>query len=146
METVWDLVRDQAERTPDEPAAVGVQVHSYRDVTQRAEALAALIRRTVEPGALLALETSSPVSGAIALLAGAQAGCAILPMNLESPPAHRELILDDARPAAVIRALQEAVFTVDRLDMEPAADTAGRDLHDVAYILYTSGSTGRPKE
>ncbi|MBV1855862.1 amino acid adenylation domain-containing protein [Catellatospora tritici] len=145
METVWDLVREQAERTPDEPAAVGVQEYSYRDLAQRAEALAALIRRVAEPGSLLALETSSPVSGAIAFLAGAQAGCAILPMNLESPPAHRQLILDDARPAAVVRAPQEAVFTVDSLGTMPAADTAGRDLHDMAYVMYTSGSTGRPK-
>lgn len=145
METVWDLVRDQGEHTPEAPAAVGAHVHTYRDVTQRVDSLAALIRRTAEPGSLLALETSSPVSGAIALLAGAQAGCAILPMNLESPPAHRELILDDARPAAVIRTPQEAVFTIDRLGTVPTADTAGRDLHDVAYVLYTSGSTGRPK-
>ncbi|MER5950462.1 amino acid adenylation domain-containing protein [Streptomyces sp. NPDC001904] len=145
METIWDLVRAQADRTAEEPAAVGVHVHAYQDVIRQAESLAALIRQTVEPGSLLALETSSPVSGAIALLAGARAGCAILPMNLESPPAHRELILDDARPAAVIRAPQEAEFTVDRLDTMPAADTDGRDLHDVAYVLYTSGSTGRPK-
>jgi len=145
VETVWDLVLEQASRTPDAPAAVGEQEYSYRDIVQRADALAALIRQSVEPGSLLALETSSPVSGALALLAGARAGCAILPVNLDSPPAHRERILADAGPAAVIRAAKEAVFTVGDTGTVTADEGGGRELRDVAYVMYTSGSTGKPK-
>lgn len=146
METIWDLVLEQASRTPDAPAAVGEQEYSYRDVVQRADALAALIRQSAEPGSLLALETASPVSGVLALLAGARAGCAILPVNLDSPPAHRERILTDARPAAMIRAVKEAVFTVgDTGTVVADGDGGGRELRDVAYVMYTSGSTGKPK-
>ncbi|MFH8349514.1 amino acid adenylation domain-containing protein [Streptomyces sp. NPDC018045] len=151
METVWDLVRAQAERTPLAPAAVGERLHTYRDIARQAGELAALIRRTVRPGALLALETPSPVNGAIALLAGAQTACALLPVNLDAPPAHRARVLADARPAALLRAPREGAFTVaehlpttERTGPAPDGDE-GRALHEVAYVMYTSGSTGRPK-
>ncbi|MEV8477588.1 AMP-binding protein [Streptomyces sp. NPDC051173] len=145
MTTVWDLVSEQARRTPDAQAAVGERVHTYRDLVRSVDVLAAALRETVPAGSWLAVETASPVSGAVALLTGARVGCALVPLNLDSPAAHRAFVLEDARPVAVLRSAEEGVFTVEHLDREGAEDPGDRVPGDAAYVMYTSGSSGRPK-
>ncbi|MEU6237478.1 amino acid adenylation domain-containing protein [Kitasatospora sp. NPDC047058] len=145
MTTVWDQVAAQAARAPHATAAVGERSYTYRGLLEHAEALAATLREAAPGGSLVALETTSPVSGAIAVLAGARAGRALVPMNPDSPPGHRDRILADARPAAVLRSAQEAVFTVGSPAGAGAPDAGGIDLHRAAYVMFTSGSTGRPK-
>ncbi|MEU2358486.1 non-ribosomal peptide synthetase [Streptomyces misionensis] len=143
METVWNVVRAQAERTPEAVAARTAWTYTYRDVAALAEELGRRIAAEVRPGSLVALDASNRFNGAVAILAAAAAGCAVLPLDQQSPPARRARVLGDARPALLLRELAEGEFALDRHGLP--APSREPDLDAIAYILYTSGSTGQPK-
>ncbi|GGQ08021.1 hypothetical protein GCM10010266_34140 [Streptomyces griseomycini] len=148
MRTIWDAVNEQAQRDPEATAAVAGQRYSYRELVGHAARLSEVIGRRADRGSLVALDMDSPLSGAVAILAAARAGCPVLPLNRQSPPEHRRRILADARPSLVVRATAECVFEVTEREYVPAvggAPGAGGAPADVAYVLYTSGSTGAPK-
>jgi amino acid adenylation domain-containing protein len=101
--------------------------------------LADRLAAVAPPGTLVSLEADTPLAGVLALLAAARAGCAIMPVNSDSPPLHRERVAADARPTAVIREDADGGLAV-------VPRGPGRtDLTGIAYVQYTSGSTGRPK-
>ncbi|MET8453161.1 AMP-binding protein, partial [Streptomyces sp. NPDC005209] len=131
MRTVWDLAWEQAELAPTATAAHGVRrAYSYREFMARADELASRIRQRVRAGSVLAMEVDGPISGAVCLLAAARAGCTVLPLNRESPPAHRARVWESARPALVVGADGECDFTLTSTDH--AGDDAPADLADVA--------------
>ncbi|WP_260728735.1 amino acid adenylation domain-containing protein [Dactylosporangium roseum] len=130
----------KAEQAPAEVAIRGVRDLRYQEVVERADRLAAQIGKVTDPGAIVALSADGPVAGAIATLACGKSGCAILPLSTDSPPAYRESIVQDARPAVDVRESPDGEFSV-----RPTGHRVARDLRDVAYVMYTSGSTGRPK-
>ena len=96
-----------------------------------------------------------------------EAGAAFVPLYPQDPPARRDLILQRARPAALIalgpprdNVAFRPPFPVIWLDPvagrpldEPPASSAdpaesasaGNLLDAPAYVIYTSGSTGKPK-
>ncbi|RSM89583.1 non-ribosomal peptide synthetase [Kibdelosporangium aridum] len=80
----------------------------------------------------LELPRHNMVQGILGVLA---AGAAYLPIDRDLPPARRELIMADARPAYVLTML-ELRQPVDPAPVQPDA---------AAYVIYTSGSTGAPK-
>ncbi|MFF5957879.1 amino acid adenylation domain-containing protein [Streptomyces luteogriseus] len=146
MKTIRDAFEAQAARTPDAAAVRAVRTYTYRELSARAVALGEEILAHTRPGSLVALDATGPAGGALGILAAAGIGCAVLPLNRESPPAHRERVLANARPSLVLRETSECVFAV-----EPVA-AAGRPvvprepvMADIAYVMYTSGSTGLPK-
>ncbi|MEV4037022.1 AMP-binding protein [Streptomyces umbrinus] len=142
MRTIWDVVHEQAQRDPEATAAMGVHRYSYRELIEHAVGLSEAIGRLATRGSLMALDMDSPLSGAVAILAAARAGCAVLPLNRQSPPEHRKMILADARPSLLVSAAAECEFDVEELEYAADADDP---LRDVAYVIYTSGSTGIPK-
>ncbi|MFF7636233.1 non-ribosomal peptide synthetase [Kitasatospora sp. NPDC008050] len=141
--TVWNVVQAQVERTPEAVAARAAQTYTYRGLAALVADLGERIAAKVRPGSLVALDASNRVSGAVGILAAIAAGCAVLPLDRESPAARRARVLDDARPALLLRELAEAQFALEEsgLPSPPRQPSLG----EVAYILYTSGSTGQPK-
>ncbi|MET8079263.1 amino acid adenylation domain-containing protein [Streptomyces sp. NPDC005303] len=145
--TVWDTVLVQARRTPE-----AVAVHAdgrdigYRELTERAEHTATLLREVCPAGSLVALETTGHTAAVVAVLAAARAGCAVLPLSAADPPRRRELVMRHAAPAGLLRgaAPGEADLTVHH-PPEAAFPPRAPDLTDIAYVMYTSGSTGEPK-
>ncbi|GAA2244840.1 hypothetical protein GCM10010430_28370 [Kitasatospora cystarginea] len=113
METVWRVVQAQVERTPGAVAARAARTYTYRDVSALAGDLGDRIAAKVRPGSLVALDASSRFSGAVGILAAIAAGCAVLPLDRQSPAARRARVLDDARPALLLRELAEAEFALE---------------------------------
>ncbi|MEU1285682.1 non-ribosomal peptide synthetase [Kitasatospora sp. NPDC005856] len=143
METVWNVVQAQVERTPEAVAARTARTYTYRDVAALAGDLGERIAAKVRPGSVVALDAASRFSGAVGILAANAAGCAVLPLDRQSPPARRARVLDDARPALLLRELAEGEFVLEGNGLpSPPREP---DLGEIAYILYTSGSTGQPK-
>ncbi|MFD4257579.1 amino acid adenylation domain-containing protein [Streptomyces sp. NPDC058534] len=145
MRTIWDVVTEQCERTPTAVAAVGTRRYTYEDFTERALTLSKTALDGVPRGSLIALDTSNPVSASIAMLAAARCGCAALPLNSESPSAHREKVFSDARPALVLKSVEEGLFTAEATAHGQDGEAAPGPFSEIAYVMYTSGSTGQPK-
>ncbi|MGA5821186.1 AMP-binding protein [Kitasatospora sp. NPDC094028] len=146
MSTIWDVVRQQADH---DPTAVAVQrgdgFTSYRELTGLAAELGDAIAAATGPGRLLALDAADGFAGAVAFLAAARAGCAVLPLNQESPAAHRAAVLRDARPALTIRHTGTGGFALAEPGSEPGVVPRDSGMDGTAYVMYTSGSTGTPK-
>jgi D-alanine--poly(phosphoribitol) ligase subunit 1 len=148
MRTIWDAVLAQAQRTPLATAACGGRSYTYQELMDRAADASRLILAAADPGAIVAIDVATPAAGAIAIVAAARSRCPVLPLSPDAPQTRRQTMLDDARPAVLLRETGDDTLTAEPLAPRPRPDTASLppyDMRDVAYIIYTSGSTGRPK-
>ncbi len=150
-----DVVAQQEARTPD---AIAVEAPgetlTYHELVRRADRVAGGLRgRGVRHGHQVGVAMLPSADLIVALLGVLSAGAAYLPLDSDGPTARTALVLDDARPIAVLA--DEA--TIQRLpataacwpfaDVETGPATPGpapRPDH-AAYVIYTSGSTGCPK-
>ncbi|MDI1464729.1 amino acid adenylation domain-containing protein [Catellatospora sp. KI3] len=151
--TVLDLVREQADRSPDATAVSGTDGElTYRQLVQAAHRVGNGLRaRGVADGDLVGLcarRSTELVAGVLGILA---AGAAYLPLDPSYPQARLEFIAADAG-AKVILGHTGGPLDVLALDglavfaAEPdTAPQTGGDPDALAYAIYTSGSTGRPK-
>ncbi|WP_250405119.1 AMP-binding protein [Streptomyces cellostaticus] len=145
MRTIWHVFEERRSREPTALAAVGDRAYSYQDIGERAELLAERIAGSTPSGSLVALEADDAVSAAVGFLAAARCACTVLPLNGQSPAAHRNRILADARPSLHLLATSAGEFAVAETGLDTDVPAREADLADVAYVIYTSGSTGRPK-
>jgi amino acid adenylation domain-containing protein len=142
--TVWDLVREQAGRTPGAVAihADGARL-SYQELLERVDQTAAAISKVCPSGSLIALEAVGHAAAIVGILAAGRAGCAVLPLSASDPPLRREAVLRDADPAAWLHETADGTAELTVTGM--ATGMADAALAGVAYVMYTSGSTGKPK-
>ncbi|MFH8804240.1 amino acid adenylation domain-containing protein [Streptomyces sp. NPDC017936] len=140
MTTIRDAFEAQAARTPEAVAVRATRTYTYRELSALVDALRESILGRTPAGSLIALDAEGQASGVVGILAAAAGGCAVLPLNRESPSAHRARILADARPALLLTETAECAF-----DLESLPDSREPTMSDIAYVMYTSGSTGRPK-
>ncbi len=152
------------------------QLLSYGEAARRAGRVAAAVSAALRAAAPDSGHRPEPIVGVLlprcldlplALLGILEAGAAYLPLDPTYPAERLRLMLEDARPAALLTdlaALPEGLLAelpalaagevpvIDLADVVagPAADPApaapaapGED--GLAYAIYTSGSTGRPK-
>jgi amino acid adenylation domain-containing protein len=157
-------VSSQATATPDAVALTcGTRVLSYRELDERASALADVLR-ALGIGADVVVGLCAPralemVVGALGIL---KAGGAYLPLDPTYPPARLAFMLADGRvPVVVIgRGVMDQVpsgshqkVVLDDLgrvvDCPPLSRAAPAKVaataNSLAYVIYTSGSTGQPK-
>jgi natural product biosynthesis luciferase-like monooxygenase protein len=158
-----DLIAQQAQRTPDAPALLGAsdavdQVLSYRELDERAEALAARLRGFgVGPDVPVGVYLDRSPDLVVTLLAILKAGGAYLPLDPGYPHARLTFMVEDAKAGVVVTTnslarraagLPAPKLCLDiRADDEPAPVTEAAPLspENLAYVIYTSGSTGTPK-
>src|SRR6185369_14776867 len=159
--TVHELLLRQAERTPDQDAAIGpLGSLTYRDLVERSAALAGRIQSLLprpldRPVALLSDPDPLVLVGMLCIL---QAGAGFVPLDPRLPDERLAWVLQDAGCEVLVtqRRHQERATGLGLchvLCLEDAApsgplriESAQRSLaRSLAYIVYTSGSTGRPK-
>ncbi|MEU2801705.1 amino acid adenylation domain-containing protein, partial [Streptomyces sp. NPDC007117] len=130
------------DRSPGSPAVVGEGFSwSYGEVEERANRLAWwLLGRGVGAESVVALVLPRSAEMVVAQLAVLKAGAAYLPVDPEYPQERIAYMLDDSRPALVLRELPDLGEGLDGSRPGVVVSSAG-----AAYVIYTSGSTGRPK-
>ena len=160
---VDELIRLHARTRPDAIAiAADDEELTYAQLDERATRLAAALqKRGVRSGDLVALYLRRSPSLLVAMLAVMYAGGAYVPLDPANPAARLRQILRDCRPRVVLvepglpqdpisdasAALSVESLSVESLSAEPAASFVSADRHpdDLAYVLHTSGSTGSPQ-
>jgi amino acid adenylation domain-containing protein len=165
---VHELFERQAQRTPDATAVLyGTQAWTYRALHARAEAIAAMLRRSgAGRGTRVAVYLERHPDLVATLLATMKAGAAYVPLDPKYPAARNADIIADTAPAVIATQRSLSAEVADRaaavgarlleIDLaidsdasaevaNQASDAAPATLNDPAYFIYTSGSTGRPK-
>lgn len=158
--TIHGLIDDVAARLPDAPAVVDANgVTTYRDLTERAEALArALAEFGAGPDARVLVAVPRSAGAVVAVLGALRSGAAYVPVDADAPPRRLAELAEGSGSLAVVAGegvptdgLGLPTLVVDgagRLVTEaatggPEPTPAGPD--DLAYVMHTSGSTGTPK-
>jgi amino acid adenylation domain-containing protein len=150
----------QVELQPDRVAVIDSRgVHSYRELDERANRFAHLLRALgVAGGSLVAVCLDRSVDLVAALVGVWRSGSGYVPLDPDHPEERLRRILEDCRPPLVLTSrslvgrLPEGFRTVC---IEDEAEQLGRQPttppelasqpSDSAYVIFTSGSTGRPK-
>ena len=156
------LVEAEAARRPEADAVLTIDGrHSYGELNRRANQLASFLldRLNVDSGALIAVAAERSFELAVFALAVLKAGAAYLPLDPDYPPDRLRLIVDDARPAAVLTLARHRDALADAGVPVVCADTEASQLacyseenpvrpcgpDSLFCVIYTSGTTGRPK-
>ncbi|MFD5828643.1 amino acid adenylation domain-containing protein, partial [Lentzea sp. NPDC060358] len=139
MTSIARRVHDRALRHPDALAVSdGGRRLTYAELNAGAAAVAeALSRQGVRPGDAVAVGLPRSLELVQAMLGVLRLGGQVVPLDRQSPPARRDVILADAGAVAVIEdALPELTPVEAGAPAEPAP---------ASFLFYTSGTTGRPK-
>jgi aspartate racemase len=137
---IEELFADVAAAQGDAPAVICRDERlSYRQLNQRAEQIAAQLRKTgARPGGVVAFVLPRGPQALAAMLAILKCGCAYLPLAPTLPQARLDGLLRIARPSVLLNA-----EGITRLAAPALLDEALPP--DAAYVLFTSGSTGAPR-
>jgi amino acid adenylation domain-containing protein len=152
--------RVAAQRPGATAIVIGAEIFSYRDIDQRANRLAHLLRlRGVRLGDRVGLCLDRTIEMPVAIAAVLKVGAAYVPLDPAHPSDRLRYVIEDARVACVVTMswlvelfvaaeipcvlLDAAASELEGFETSPPAVTVAPD--DVAYVIYTSGSTGRPK-
>ena len=176
-ETLHERIAEQAARTPDAVAVVmGDESLTYATLDAEANRLArCLLELGCERGDRVCLFLPKSPNAIVAMLGTLRAGCAYVPVDLESPGPRLAKIVARAEPRLVLVDPEAAVRleevraagglaesirigslsaeTVDGLTFDAAVVaecspdplSSSSGRDDSAHILFTSGSTGEPK-
>jgi amino acid adenylation domain-containing protein len=155
------LVEEQVRRS-SHAVALSFEGHelTYAELNAWANRLARRLRALgAGPETIVALCLERSPEMVAGLLAVLKAGAAFLPLDPDYPRERLALLLDDARPVAILtqerfgakrqaKNRDDSTLCLDTLDLSAEGDAdleGGATAADLAYVLYTSGSTGSPK-
>jgi len=161
---VQDYFSESARRFPDKTAVTCRDERiSYQKLDAFGNSFARyLVKSGASRGRFIPFFMPKGIPAIKALLSILKAGCAYVPIDVRSPAARLESILDslqsdiivaDAESAARLKELlpqREGLKIVDIDAFDPAGEDdgpleVGTLSIDLAYVLFTSGSTGVPK-
>jgi len=159
---ILDAVKSHADLMPTRIAVEDdANRVSYRSLTERVDALAAVLREAgVRPGDLVGICVERGVGLPIALLGVIAAGAGYVPLDFTYPADRVRAVIEHSGMRALVLSApltyltesesRTAIF-VDRagtvtgcaMSLEVVKSLPGHG--GVAYVIYTSGTTGRPK-
>ncbi|MGH9398363.1 MAG: non-ribosomal peptide synthetase [Terriglobia bacterium] len=158
---VHELITQQAAQSPDHISVMfGETKLTYEALSREAHQVARyLLNRGVEPGSRVGIFMERTPRLLSALLGVWNAGCAYVPLDIDSPPERTQFVSQDAGLSLILtqgnvaERLPAGLTNYVRLDSDWAGISAlfaqpaevKPDPRDLAYIVYTSGSTGKPK-
>ena len=157
--TVLDLfVRTSRNHQNDIALIDGHVTLTYGELLAEADRWAlSLMAAGVQPNGLVAIAVDRSVDLILAVLATLRAGAGYVPFDTSYPADRIALMLEDARPSAIIaQRTHLGLFSTSSAPKlvvdELKKSTSGPDnsfptseADDLLYVLFTSGSTGRPK-
>ncbi len=156
--SMQELFARQVTRSPEAVAITYLDRSvTFRELDAASNRLAhLLVRHGTVPGDRVAIVLPRCDDAIVAALGVIKAGAAYVPIDPAYPDARITMVLDDARPVAVIAAdglsawakeFNRSVICVKDATAEDYSSDAlpARAADDVAYIIYTSGTTGLPK-
>lgn len=137
------------------------QLHTWRELRDRALRLAASLRQVYPAGTRIAIATENRPEIVELMFAAWAAECVVVPVNYKLHALEMVQILEDADAAMVfaspkiaqglttasevpVESLDSAAYTA-RFNVEPAAAPRDTDPAALAWLFYTSGTTGRSK-
>ncbi|MEU0793369.1 amino acid adenylation domain-containing protein [Amycolatopsis sp. NPDC005961] len=146
MTSIARRVHDRALRHPDAVAVSdGARLLTYAELNAGAAAVAeSLSRRGVRPGDAVAVGLPRSAELVQVMLGVLRLGGQVVPLDRQSPPARRDVILADAGAAAVVSDDGPGVTPAELLSGTAGAGVPAEPA-PASFLFYTSGTTGRPK-
>lgn len=152
--TIDRLFEEQAARTPDRTAVIGIInsaktnstykiYETYYNLNLRADELAHKLKETgADSGDIVAIMMERSIDMTVNILAALKAGCAYMPIDPGYPDSRQQFMLKDSDAAICID--KKTIRTIrspkaNRNEVLPVQPSSA------AYIIYTSGTTGQPK-
>ncbi|WP_020658810.1 AMP-binding protein [Amycolatopsis benzoatilytica] len=148
MTSIARRVHDRASRHPDALAVSdGPRRLTYAELAGGAAAVAeALSRRGVRPGDAVAVGLPRSLDLVQVMLGVLYLGGQVVPLDRQSPPARRDVILADAGAFAVVHDGLPGLPPLSAAELlAESAERAPADPAPASFLFYTSGTTGRPK-
>lgn len=157
--TCWyQLFEHRAQLAPNTIAVNdGNIAHSYRDIDQRANALARMLRtQGVQPETVVGVVMERSADFIVTILAVSKAGGAFLLADTSCPDERLKGMIEEAAVTLVLAdettamrltsiALPARLLTPDCQQTDTTAPLSGVSAGNTAYVVFTSGTTGRPK-
>jgi amino acid adenylation domain-containing protein len=142
-------VHDRALRHPDAVAvAGGARRLTYAQLDAGAAAIAeSLSRKGVRPGDAVAVGLPRSAELIQVMLGVLRLGGQVVPLDRQSPPERRDVILADAGAAAVVHDGLAGLPPLTPAELLAGSAAAGvpAEPAPASFLFYTSGTTGRPK-
>jgi amino acid adenylation domain-containing protein len=138
--TIHELFAEQAARTPDRAAVIGITSVTYAELNRKSDRLACFLKeKGVEADTIVGIMTERSVEMVIGILGILKAGGAYLPIDPDYPQNRIDYMLKDSNTKILLSEVSEGIEVV-----KPGELSEDHPTH-LCYVIYTSGSTGKPK-
>jgi amino acid adenylation domain-containing protein len=158
-ECIHEIFERQASVRPNDLALIGEEWLTYRQLNQRADALAVhLLALGLNREGLVGVVLPRSAGAVVAMLATLKAGGAYLPLDPDYPEERLANMLRSAQPEVIVSQRDlvgrigryaRHVVVLEEWSADSRVDTSqvGRrsSPEELAYVMFTSGSTGAPK-
>jgi amino acid adenylation domain-containing protein len=143
--TIHRLFEEQAEKTPDNIAAIGKKENArltYNELNERSDQLSYILReKGVLADDIIGIMVERSIEMLIDILGILKAGGAYLPVDPEYPQERIDYMLKDSGAKLLMNTNN---LEAPDFHLLPAASHR-QPATSLAYVIYTSGSTGVPK-